>query len=57
MFKKKELLAAVAGNLIVSVQPDAYHPELDPMNDAAVIAALAASVVQGGASAVRINSP
>ena len=57
MFNKKDLLAAIAGNLIVSVQPDAYHPELDPMNDARTIAAMAESVVQGGAAAVRINSP
>ena len=54
---KDQLLAAIAGRLIVSVQPDAYHPEDDPINDAQVIAALAASVVQGGAAAVRINSP
>lgn len=57
MFKKEELLAAIAGNLIVSVQPDAYNPVLDPMNDARIIAAMAESVVLGGAAAVRINSP
>ncbi|MEE4193933.1 MAG: N-acetylmannosamine-6-phosphate 2-epimerase [Anaerolineae bacterium] len=57
MLEKETLLAAIAGNLIVSVQPDAYHPESDPMNDPNVIAAMAASVVQGGAAAVRINSP
>lgn len=57
MFEKEALLAAIAGSLIVSVQPDAYHPELDPMNDANVIAAMAESVVQGGAVALRINSP
>ncbi len=57
MLDKQTLLAEIAGQLIVSVQPDAYHPESDPMNDPTVIAAMAASVVQGGAAAVRINSP
>jgi N-acylglucosamine-6-phosphate 2-epimerase len=57
MFEKENLLAAIAGSLIVSVQPDAYHPELDPMNDTNVITAMAESVLQGGATALRINSP
>jgi N-acylglucosamine-6-phosphate 2-epimerase len=57
MIEKETLLAALSACLIVSVQPDAYHPEQDPMNDTAVIAAMAAAVVQGGAAALRINSP
>lgn len=57
MFTKEQLLAMIAENLIVSVQPDAIHPNLDPLNDAWIIAAMAESVVMGGAAAVRVNSP
>ena len=57
MMEKETLLAAIAGGLIVSVQPDAHNPVLDPMNDARIIAAMAESVVMGGASAIRCNSP
>lgn len=52
-----EILAAIDGKLIVSVQPDSEHPELDPMNDECVMSALAQSVLLGGASAIRANGP
>ncbi|MBN2046811.1 MAG: N-acetylmannosamine-6-phosphate 2-epimerase [Anaerolineaceae bacterium] len=53
----KSILDTIHGKLIVSVQPAAYHAELDPMNDARVMAAMAQAVVQGGAAAIRANSP
>lgn len=51
----REILAAIQGKLIVSVQPNSEHPELDPMNDGCVMSALAQSVLMGGAAAIRAN--
>jgi N-acylglucosamine-6-phosphate 2-epimerase len=51
------ILEHIRGGLIVSVQPDANQPQLDPLNDAAIMAALAQAVVLGGAVAIRADSP
>lgn len=51
MFTKQEICDAFAGNLIVSAQ--AYPGE--PMRDPRTMAQVAASVVAGGAAAVRIQ--
>ena len=50
-----EILTAIQGKLIVSVQPDSEHPEFDPMNDGHVMSVMAQSVLMGGAAAIRAN--
>jgi N-acylglucosamine-6-phosphate 2-epimerase len=50
-----ELLRYLKGGLIVSCQPDADHPQQDPMNRPEIMAALAQSAVLGGAVAIRAD--
>jgi N-acylglucosamine-6-phosphate 2-epimerase len=57
MIDTQAILKQLAGGLIVSVQPDAYRADLDPMNDTAVMVAMARSVLLGGAVGIRANSP
>lgn len=52
-----QLLRALKGGLIVSCQPDANNPRLDPMNRPEIMAALAQSAILGGAVAIRADSP
>ena len=52
-----QLLSALRGGLIVSCQPDANNPRLDPMNRPEIMAALAQSAILGGAVAIRADSP
>ena len=51
------LLTRIRGGLIVSCQPEAEARESDPMNSPAIMAALARAAVQGGAVAIRADSP
>ncbi len=51
------LLARLRGGLIVSCQPESEDRRSDPMNSPAIMAALAAAAVRGGAVAVRVDSP
>ncbi|NSW52635.1 MAG: N-acetylmannosamine-6-phosphate 2-epimerase [Anaerolineae bacterium] len=57
MINTQAILKQLAGGLIVSVQPDAYRADLDPMNDTTVMVAMARSVLLGGAVGIRANSP
>jgi N-acylglucosamine-6-phosphate 2-epimerase len=57
MNSQQAILEQLAGGLIVSVQPDAYRADLDPMNDVTVMRAMAQSVLLGGAAGIRANSP
>jgi N-acylglucosamine-6-phosphate 2-epimerase len=57
MSDQHNILQQLSGGLIVSVQPDAYRADLDPMNDTTVMVAMAQSVLLGGAAGIRANSP
>ena len=52
-----QLLSALRGGLIVSCQPDANNPRLDPMNRPEIMAALAQSAILCGTVAIRADSP
>jgi len=57
MIDQQAIMQQLAGGLIVSVQPDAYRADLDPMNDTSVMCAMAQAVLLGGAAGIRANSP